>query len=136
MTNFSSICSQLLPVLGVVALIFLIVALFKLVKFLESLTVTVNKTHGSIEKVELSLDKVQAPLDSVVNVSKHIDEACDATGKAINDVKDYVSKNIGTIKDKLDGFVNKAKKTDEDQTYDQPEELKEVSLDDILGKGE
>lgn len=136
MTNFSSICSQLLPILGVVALIFLIIVLFKLVKFLESLTLTVNKTHGSIEKVELSLDKVQAPLDSAVSVSKHIDQACETTGKAINDAKDYVSKNIGVIKDKVDGFVNKAKKTDDDQKNDQPEQLKEVSLDDILGKGE
>ncbi len=118
------------------ALIFLIVVLFKLVKFLESLTVTVNKTHGSIEKVELSLDKVQAPLDSAVNVSKHIDEACETTGKAINDAKDYVSKNLDSIKEKVNGFVNKAKKTDNDQSYDQPEELKEVSLEDILGKGE
>ena len=81
--------------------------------------------------VEKSLDKVQAPLDTAVNVSKHIDDACEATGKAINDAKDYVSKNLDNIKDKVSSFVKKEEKTD-----DEPDELKEVSLDDILSKGE
>lgn len=125
MTSFSYLCKELLPILGVIALIFLIIFLFKLIKLIISLDVTVNKTHGSIEMVEKSLDKVQAPLDTAVNVSKHIDDACEATGKAINDAKDYV------LKDKVSSFVKK-----EEKTNDESDELKEVSLDDILSKGE
>lgn len=131
MASFSYLCKELLPILGVIALIFLIIFLFKLIKLIISLDVTVNKTHGSIEMVEKSLDKVQAPLDTAVNVSKHIDDACEATGKAINDAKDYVSKNLDNIKNKVSSFVKK-----EEKTNDEPDELKEVSLDDILSKGE
>ena len=69
MASFSYLCKELLPILGVIALIFLIIFLFKLIKLIISLDVTVNKTHGSIEMVEKSLDKVQAPLDTAVNVS-------------------------------------------------------------------
>lgn len=131
MTNFSYVCSELLPILGVIALIFLIIFLFKLIRLITSLDVTVNKTHGSIDMVEKSLEKAQAPLDTAVNISKHVDDACVATGKAFNEAKDYVSKNLNDMKDKVSSFVNK-----EDKAKPETEELKEVSLEDILGKGE
>lgn len=130
MENISYICTKLLPLLGLVVLIFLIILLFKLIKFINSLDILINKTHGSIELLEKSLDKIQVPLDSTVRISKNIDKACDMTSKVINDTREYVSKNWDTVKEKVSDFANKYEKTDHS------EKVEEVSLDDILGKGE
>ena len=130
MENISYICTKLLPLLGFVVLIFLIILLFKLIKFINSLDILINKTHGSIELLEKSLDKIQVPLDSTVRISKNIDKACDMTSKVINDTREYVSKNWDTVKEKVSDSTNKYEKTE------QRERVEEVSRDDILGKGE
>ena len=124
--NLFNVCSELLPILGSIALVVLIVALIKLVKLLTTVNDTLNKTHPTIALVEKTLDKAQAPVDTVVKVSKTVDRAHDASVKAIDDAKDYVVKNVGAIKAKINELAEEeAKKA----------EVKEPSPNDIL-KGE
>ncbi|MBR3227530.1 MAG: hypothetical protein IKF68_03195 [Erysipelotrichaceae bacterium] len=123
------VCRSLLPIIGVVVLIILAVVLIKIGRLLDTVNVTVEKTHGSIKLVEETLDKVQEPVDTVVKVSKSIDKAHDAGVKAIDDAKVYVNKNIETLKTKVGELSDRLteKRTDT--------ELKEPSPEDIL-KGE
>ena len=132
MEVFSSlygVCRSLLPIIGVVVLIILAVVLIKIGRLLDTVNITVEKTHGSIKLVEETLDKVQEPVDTVVKVSKSIDKAHDAGVKAIDDAKVYVNKNIETLKTKVGELSDRLteKRTDT--------ELKEPSPEDIL-KGE
>ena len=123
------VCRSLLPIIGVVVLIILAVVLIKIGRLLDTVNITVEKTHGSIKLVEETLDKVQEPVDTVVKVSKSIDKAHDAGVKAIDDAKVYVNKNIETLKTKVGELSDRLteKRTDT--------ELKEPSPEDIL-KGE
>ena len=123
------VCRSLLPIIGVVVLIILAVVLIKIGRLLDTVNVTVEKTHGSIKLVEETLDKVQEPVDTVVKVSKSIDRAHDAGVKAIDDAKVYVNKNIETLKTKVGELNDRLNEKRTDET------LKEPSPEDIL-KGE
>ncbi len=136
MIDVSNFFSELLPIVGLIVLVLLMFVLIKLIKLLGSIEVTINKTHGSIGKVEETLTKIQTPVDTAVKVSLNIDKACDATVKAIDDTKEYVSKNVGAIKGKVSDALSKVS-NGENKNVGEPEELKEVNLDDILNnKGE
>lgn len=132
MESVSNICSQLLPILGVIVLVLLIVVFIKLIGVLSTTDKTIAKTHGSIEIVEETLNKVQTPVDTAVKVAKSVDSAYDASAKALSDAKEYVSKNMDTIKGKVSDIVEKATSK---VTSDKPkEELTELSSEDILAK--
>lgn len=122
---FRNLCNDLIPILGAACLVCLIVLLIKLIKMIENVDLTVLKTHGTIELVDRSIEKVQAPLDTVAKVSSSVDKAHDATVSAVNDAKEFISKNAGEIKDKVISFISEgSEKTDE---------LKEPSPEDLIG---
>ncbi len=129
MQNVSNFCRELLPIIGVVVLVVLIIVLFKTIKLLVSLQETVIKTHGSIEIVEETLNKAQVPVDAAVKIAKGVDGAYDASNKALDEAKGYLVKNISGIKEKVKELLKKNSSKEEI-------ELKEISSDDILDKGE
>ncbi len=133
MQEVSEIFRGLLPILGVFVLIALIVLLIKIIKLLGSVEETILKTHGSIDKVEETLEKIQVPVDTTVKACKGIDKAYDSSIKAIDEAKDYVAKNADTIKNKVVDVVKKVQGSKTEKKVDEPSEL---SLDDILSKGE
>lgn len=122
--DLSDFCNLLLPIVGLAVLIVLAIVLIKVVKLLETANITIEKTHNSIKLVEDTLGKVQEPVDTVVKVAKTVDKVHDAGIKAVDDAKEYVTKNIELIKNKVDDLKGNKDK-----------ELKEPDLDDIL-KGE
>ena len=95
------VCSNILPFLSVLALIFVIVLLIELIKAVKNASIALKKGSGTIDLVDESIKKVQAPLDTVVKVSESIDKAHDATIKTIDTAKDYLGKNASTIKEKI-----------------------------------
>jgi len=121
--ELEQICLQLLPILGVVALVILIVVLSRLATVLKTTDRTIDEVRPSIKLVELTLDKAQAPVDTVVKVSKTIDKAHDSTVKVVDDAKEYVSKNATKIKQKVNELVTSTSDKDE---------YKDPSPDDIL----
>lgn len=133
MQEVSEIFRELLPILGVVVLIALIVFLIKTIKLLGSVEETILKTHGSIDKVEETLEKIQVPVDTTVKACKGIDKAYDSSVKAIDEAKGYLVKNADTIKNKVVDVVKKVQGSKSDNKQEEPTEL---SLDDILSKGE
>lgn len=125
MQSIKEVSESLLPLLGVIVLIGLIVVIIELVKLLKTTNNTLKKAHGTIDLVDESLKKVQAPLETGVKIAGTVDKAHDATIKAVDDAKEYVSKNAEVIKDKVTNIVNSVKKEKE-------EDVKQPSPEDIL----
>ena len=116
-------CSNLLPLLGVLALIALIIVLISLIKTLSKTNKFLSKTSGTVDLVDDSLKKAQVPLDSVVKVSESVDAAHDAVIKGINDTKDFVSKNADKIKNKLSSFTNNDETDDDEDLGPGPDDI-------------
>lgn len=123
--NIKEVSSNIIPLLGAIALVVVIVLIIELIKSVKSLTKVLNKTGGTVDLVDESIKKAQAPLDTIVKVSHTVDLAHDATIKGIGEAKDFLTKNAEILKDKISEFTNKEDKV----------ELCEPDPDDIL-KGE
>ncbi|MEG0076326.1 hypothetical protein [Anaerorhabdus sp.] len=98
---------QLLPVLGVIVLIFLCVLLVKLINFVKTLENSVNDLSGTMKLVDKSIEKVQAPLDTAVKLSHTVDEVHDKSYAAVKQAGEYVSENMGLVKNYVNEKLNK-----------------------------
>ena len=121
--SFSVLSRQLLPILGAIALVFVIILLIKLIKIMGSLDLTVGKTNKTIDLVYLSIEKVQEPLNTAVKVSHTVDKAHDATISAVTSAKDFIVKSASEVKDKVVNTLN---------DKDELDELREPSPEDII----
>lgn len=121
--SFSVLSRQLLPILGAIALVFVIILLIKLIKIMGSLDLTVGKTNKTIDLVDLSIEKVQEPLNTAVKVSHTVDKAHDATISAVTSAKDFIVKSASEVKDKVVNTLN---------DKDELDELREPSPEDII----
>lgn len=104
--TLKDVCTNILPLLGVIAIVLVIILLVELIGAVKSANVALKKGSGTIDLVDESIKKVQAPLDTAVKVSNTIDKAHDATIKGIEEAKEYVSKNASEIKQKITKIVN------------------------------
>lgn len=93
------VCSELLPIVGTVALIFLCILLKKCWKLIEQLTDTVNGLDPTLKKVDTSMEKIQAPLDTVVRLSHSVDKVQDKTEEALGKVSDFTTESLNNLKD-------------------------------------
>ena len=80
LADLQVVCSQLLPVLGAVALIFLCIFLKKLAALMDTVNHTIQSLDPTLQKVNQSIDKVQAPLDTAVKYSHTLDKVHDKAG--------------------------------------------------------
>ncbi len=88
------VCSQLLPILGAVVLIFLCIALKKLGLLLEAVTNKVNQLDTTVKRVEESLTKVQAPLDTAVKYSHTLDKVHDKASDVAEKIGDFAQEGM------------------------------------------
>lgn len=103
------VCSELLPIVGTVALIFLCILLKKCWKLIEQLTDTVNGLDPTLKKVDTSMDKIQAPLDTVVRLSHSVDKVQDKTEEALGKVSDFTTESLNNLKDLPQNMMLKRK---------------------------
>lgn len=90
---------QILPIIGVVALIFLCMALWELVKFIKGLDTTISKVNDTIDNVDRSVDKLQVPLDTLENISYSVDSVHEFTKSTIIKSVDMITDNFAIVKD-------------------------------------
>ncbi|MBQ9327826.1 MAG: hypothetical protein IJ225_04765 [Solobacterium sp.] len=106
--DLGSVCRQLLPILGALALIYLCVLLKHLWKMIDQATELVKGLDPTVKSVNQSLEKVQAPLDTVVKYSHTLDDVHDRTldsvqkisesaGESMDRVKDFVSEKLQSL---------------------------------------
>jgi len=100
--DLGTVCSQLLPILGALALLFLCILLKHLWKLIDGLAVTVQNLDPAVKLVDQSLEKVQAPLDTVVRLSHSVDDMHEKTVEGVHKAAVYATENVEKVKD----FVN------------------------------
>lgn len=110
---------QILPIIGVVALIILCMALWELVKFIRSLDTTMTKVNSTIDNVDRSVDKLQVPLDTLENISYSVDSVHEFTKSTIIKSVDMITENFEIVKDWASSLFKSDKK--ENESFDDEE---------------
>lgn len=109
--DLSNVSSQLLPILGAVALIFLCIVLKKVWELIDSIKGTVNNLDPTIKEVEKSMSKLQAPLDTAVKYSHSLDKVHDKTSEVISKATDFASGKIDELQATVDEKMKKNQET-------------------------
>ena len=99
-TDLQLVSVQLLPIVGLVVLIFLCLLLKKAILLVEHVTKTVDQLEPTMKLVDQSLQKVQAPLDTTVKYSKSLDNMHDKMSSAMSKASKAVSQNLESLKKK------------------------------------
>jgi predicted PurR-regulated permease PerM len=116
--QLSALSVQLLPILGVVVLIFLVLILYRFLKIAKQLSGTVVKVDSTIQTVEDRLNDLKGPLQTINRISGSVDLVQDAAEKAVKKMVVAVSSNYDLIKDWVSTFFDKRKQ--KKQGFDEP----------------
>ncbi len=128
--TIAKVAGWILPVLGVVALIYLIMILKELLSTIKSATKTLDTT-------ELQIRKLDAPLATVENLSHSIDNVSESASKAIKTASSAVTDNFDTIKtfvlDKSGDLLTKVQERSAGKSADRskPVEVVKAAAEDI-----
>lgn len=117
LNQLSAFSVQLLPILGVVVLIFIVLILNHLLKMIKQLSGTVTKVDSTLQTVEDRLNDLKGPLHTINRISGSVDLVQDATENAIKSFIVGVSSNYDLIKDWATSYFDKRKKK---QGFDEP----------------
>ncbi|MBR2761290.1 MAG: hypothetical protein IKD66_08965 [Solobacterium sp.] len=124
--DLASVCRQLLPILGALALVYLCILLRHAWKMVDSLTETVKNLDPAVKNVNLSMDKVQAPLDTVVKYSHTLDEAHDAAMDGLHRIADSAAEGVEKMKDAISETLSNNDGYDAVMPYKEPEKKEEA----------
>ena len=100
------VCTQLLPIIGAVALVFLCILLRKLWQTIDALRKTIEGLDPTLRLVDKSIEKVQAPLDTVAKYSKTFDKVHDKTSAAIGKMTVFANDKLDSLKQTIKTGVN------------------------------
>ena len=117
LNQLSAFSVQMLPILGVVVLIFIVLILNHLLKMIKQLSGTVTKVDSTLQTVEDRLNDLKGPLHTINRISGSVDLVQDATENAIKSFIVGVSSNYDLIKDWATSYFDKRKKK---QGFDEP----------------
>ena len=112
------VCSQLVPVLSAVALVFLCIFLKKLATLMDTVNRAVTSLDPTLQKVNQSIDKVQAPLDTAVRYSHTLDKVHEKAG-------DLVDKATGLASEGLARFQSAVKEETGEDLNNNPQTQEE-----------
>lgn len=90
-STIAMVAGWILPVLGVVVLVYIILILKELLQTVKIATKTLDTTEQQIRKLD-------APLSTAENISHTIDEVHETTKKAVKTAANTVVKNVDQIK--------------------------------------
>lgn len=90
-STIAMVARWILPVLGVVVLVYIIL-------FLKELLQTVKIATKTLDTTEQQIRKLDAPLSTAENISHTIDEVHETTKKAVKTAANTVVKNVDQIK--------------------------------------
>ena len=110
----SNVSSQVVPIAGALALIFLCIVLNRLWKLLEAITATVRNLDPTLKLVDQSIEKVQAPLDTVAKLSHTVDDVRDKTAESIARLSTKTAEGTESLKSFVQEKLNKAEVTEEE----------------------
>ncbi|TFG82560.1 MAG: hypothetical protein E4G74_02510 [Erysipelotrichales bacterium] len=118
LNQLSAVSVQLLPMLGVVVLVFLVLILNHFLKIMKQLSGTVTKVDATIQTVGDRLNDLKGPLHTINRISGSVDLVQDATENAIKAFIVAVSSNFELIKDWITDYFDRRK--NKKQGFDEP----------------
>lgn len=118
LNQLSALSVQLLPILGVIVLIFLVLIFNFILKLLKQLSGTVIKVDSTIQTVEDRLNDLKGPLHTINRISGSVDLVQDATEKAVKTFVVTVASNFDVIKDWFTNLIDKRK--NKKQEFEEP----------------
>lgn len=87
LTLLSDVSTSILPILGVVVLIFLIIVLVKARKIINQYATTIRKLDNTIETVDEELNEAKKSLQTLKNISLKVDSFQDGLVALLNILK-------------------------------------------------
>ena len=115
--SISFVSLKVLPLLGVVLVIYLIIMVKNVITCLKSATKTLDEANIQIRKLDV-------PLNTVAEISKSVDYVHDLTKESVKSVSTTVYQNINMIKEWFNQLLHKTKK-------ESAEVSKEVVVEDV-----
>ena len=125
LVSLGAVCTQLLPILGALALVFLCIVLKRLADVMGELTRTVKTLDPAVKSVNDSMVKIQAPLDTVVKYSHTLDDVHDKTVDSVGKMAESLSDSVEKVKDFV---VEKIKDVD---PYDEVRPASEQEVQEV-----
>ncbi len=113
--SISYICMKVLPLLGVVLLIYLILMVRNIIAALKSATKTLDEAN-------LQLRKLDIPLNTVCEISKSIDYVHESAKESLKSISLSLYESITALKEWI---VNTLHKKDTEETVTEPVDLNE-----------
>lgn len=98
---FSELCSKLLPIVGVIVLIYIILLLRKIIQFFVSLQKTMVTVDSTVSVVEEQIRKLDAPLNTVTEFSETLDNLHEMSQNAVKSTLLALISNLNVIRDWL-----------------------------------
>lgn len=103
----SELCSHLLPIIGVLLLIYLISLVRKIIRFFTTLETTMLAVNHTIQTTEEQIRKLDAPLNTVSELSQTVDNLHTMSQNALKSALMAIIANLNVIKDWLLGQLEK-----------------------------
>ena len=113
--DLQNVCTQLLPILGAVALVFLCIFIKKLWQMVDTGNERLKQLSSTLDKADLSMEKIQAPLDTAVKLSHSVDKLQDKAEQAFGKMTDFTTDSLNNLKD----FAARKKEENEQEGTEQ-----------------
>ncbi|NCB33951.1 MAG: hypothetical protein EOM64_08765 [Erysipelotrichia bacterium] len=110
--DLQNVCSQLLPIIGAVALVFLCILLKKMWVLIDQANDKVQKLDPTIKLANQSMEKIQAPLNTAVKLSGTVDELHDKAVNSAEKISAAVTEGMESIGDFVDDKILKKNASD------------------------
>lgn len=98
--SISYISIKLLPLLGIILLIYLIIMVKNLITCLKSATKTLDEVNVQIRKLDV-------PLNTVTEISKSIDNVHELTKESVKSISVNIYQALNTIKEQIQRLLKK-----------------------------
>lgn len=106
--TLSTICMKVLPLLGVVLLVYLIIMVHHLIQTLKSATKT-------FDEVNMQIRKLDVPLNTVSEISKSVDHVHELTKESLNQLSVTIFEALNALKKWWTDFIHKKNKENHEE---------------------
>ena len=126
----SEIALKILPVAGVILLIYLIVLVHRLLGVLTNVNKAVESANQTIHEVEIQVRKLDAPLQTATELSESVTKIHRLSEHAVKTVALMMAENFAAIKEYLQSIFNKEKSEPETE----PNNENDLKAEEIIQK--
>ena len=103
----SNLCYKLLPVLGILLLIYLVLLAKNLIDVLKSVNVTLTRTNDLVDECKGQIRKLDKPLGTINDLSETVDNVHESAKAAVNTAINAIIANLENVKHWIQNIKNK-----------------------------